>query len=58
MNKLPYQQVSDQIDRLFFSPLYPNETTELRSLTIEAYIESAGWTWDEVIEQLYKSKDN
>lgn len=44
-----WQEVSQQLDALFFMPFAPQETPELRSQSIESYLHSVGWNWDAVL---------
>lgn len=47
------------LDRLFFLPLKENETIEQRSESIDSYLVSVGYTWDDVLETInYKSEKN
>lgn len=56
--KAPYSEVIETLDRFFFLPFGPNEDAASRAIAIEAYLEASGWTWNEVIEEMTKSKTN
>ena len=56
--KLTYKDVCTQLDQLFLMPLHYNETIEQRDLSVQAYLESVGWTWDDIIEELLKPISN
>lgn len=56
--KTSFAEVTAQLDRFFFLPLSENETPDSRALAIEAYLESVGWTWNEVIAEMSKSSEN
>jgi hypothetical protein len=58
MFKQPYEFVSIQLDKLFFLPFASNETPEMRSIAIEAMLQAAGWTWDEVLNEIAKPEGN
>ena len=49
--KKPFKEVFDQLDKLFFySPLKPDDKAKV----VEAYLQSAGWTWDQYLEEITK----
>lgn len=49
-NRLPYHQLVLGLDKLFFGDTLNNmQQAEERIDTIDAYMESCGWTWDELI---------
>ena len=57
MKRLSYNQMVLGLDQLFFSDKLENmEQAEERADTIEAYLESCGWTWDELLN--YKESSN
>ncbi len=46
--KLSYQQVSIELDKLYFS----SASAEERAATIEAFLESVNWSWDQLISHI------
>ena len=58
VNKVPWREMSETLDKLFFLPFAPNEDAHLRSLAIEAMLSASGWTWDEVLNQIIKPEGN
>jgi hypothetical protein len=58
MSRASQSVVISELDKLFFLPLAPNETLELRALAIEAMLVTNGWTWDEVLATLSNPKEN
>jgi hypothetical protein len=47
-----YETITSGLDQLFFSPLVENESPLDRAGTIDTYLVSNGWTWDEYINEL------
>lgn len=56
--KVPWLQVSAQLDHFFFSPFASNETPFIRAEMIDSYLSVSGWTWDEVLDQIIKPEGN
>lgn len=56
--KATYSQVSEQMDKFFFLPFTEGETPEIRATSIDAYLESVGWTWDDVLNEMGKIEGN
>lgn len=56
--KVPWLQVSAQLDHFFFSPFASNETPFIRAEMIDSYLHVSGWTWDEVLDQIIKPEGN
>lgn len=57
MKKIPWSQLTLELDRLFFGGHIANqEQAEERAETIEAYLEACGWTWDLVLEEMCREK--
>ena len=56
--KTSYKEASSNLDKLFFLPLSINETIDQRKIAIDAYLESVGWSWDDVLNQILKSDAN
>lgn len=51
--RLPYDQMIIELDKLFFGGTIENmEQAEDRADTIEAYLESCGWSWDAIVEHM------
>jgi hypothetical protein len=55
---MPFEQLSKELDKLFFLPLVGCETAELRAVAIEQFLMLNGWNWDQVLEELYKPRGN
>lgn len=55
--KSSWQTISSGLDQLFFSSLVEDETIEDRSQTIDTFLISNGWSWDEVIAQMGKESN-
>lgn len=56
--KISYKEVSSNLDKLFFLPLSFNETIEQRKITIDSYLESVGWSWDDIVNEIFSSDLN
>ncbi len=57
MKRIPWSQLTLELDRLFFSGHIANmEEAEQRADTIEAYLEACGWDWDSVIEEMSREE--
>ena len=54
--RLSYQKVISMLDQLFFSSLIEDETAQNRAETIEVFLSTNGWDWNQIIEEL--SKEN
>lgn len=51
--RISYQQMIIGLDALFFSkPLQSTEQAIERVDTIEAYLESCGYTWDDILDYI------
>lgn len=51
-----YPSIVSGLDQLYFSPLLEDETLQERANTIEVFLVSNGWTWDEYLEELSNEK--
>jgi hypothetical protein len=57
MKRIPWSQLTLELDRLFFGGHIANMTeAEQRADTIEAYLEACGWTWDLVLEEMSREE--
>lgn len=55
MKLVSYQQLSVELDKMIFGGALKNsEQAEERADTIEAYLEATGWSWDEILEEMYR----
>lgn len=53
MKKVPYHQMTIELDKLMFGASLPDvENIKDRAEVIEAYLASCGWAWDEVLEEI------
>lgn len=57
-NRLSYSQLVIELDKLFFSRIDSDQQAEERVDVIEAFLESCGWTWDEVLEEMAHEADH
>lgn len=56
--RLPFAIFAIGLDKLYFMPLAENEDVHMRCLAIDQYIDSNGWTWDDIIEEMAKPEIN
>lgn len=54
MKKIPYAQVTIELDKLIFTNIYSHDEAEDRIDLIDAYLEATGWTWDEILEEMFR----
>lgn len=52
MMKIPFKEINEQLDLLFFSPFHEDESVEMRAEKVEEYVRSSGWTWNELINRM------
>lgn len=52
--RLPYSIFVIGLDKLYFMPLAENEDVHMRCLAIDRYIDSNGWSWSLIIEEMAK----
>lgn len=50
--KLSWEAINSGLDQLFFTPLVVDEDALDRAKTIDTYLTTNGWTWDEYINEL------
>lgn len=50
--KASWETINSGLDQLFFTPLVKDEDALDRAQTIDTYLVSNGWTWDEYINEL------
>lgn len=53
--RLSYSQLVLGLDRLYFGGDYEAEP---QALTVEAYLESNGWNWDDLLKEMAKEQWN
>jgi len=57
MKRIPWSQLTLELDRLFFGGHIANQEEALqRADTIDAYLEACGWTWDLVLEEMSREE--
>jgi hypothetical protein len=54
MSRLTFPQVASGLDQLYQMPLLEVETIHDRMHAIEAFLNGANWSWDQVIEEMAK----
>jgi hypothetical protein len=52
MQKAKYQDISLGLDQLYFGPVSNQLSTEDLATTVESFLQSNGWTWDEYLQKL------
>ena len=52
MRKLSYAELNVGLDQLYMQELIPGEQIHDRMETVENYIRSNGWTYDEIISEM------
>lgn len=50
--KMPSVMLHLVLDELYNLPLAKSETIDDRCKSIEAFMAQAGWTWDDIIQEL------
>lgn len=56
--RMPYAEFAIGLEQLYTMPLGEDEDIHTRSLAIDRYIDSNGWSWDALIEESEKPDVN